>query len=239
MRLPAGIRDAIPLGLRRQLRLGQRAFGDFFGGAIARCPARQDISDWPVAVTVRQALTTTPNSEAKRHNIALAASAFSARPVSPNGVFSFWGWLGAPSCHRGFREGRALRGDKLILETGGGLCQLAGALYYAGLQAGMIPVERHAHSADLYTDDTRYTPLGSDATVSYGFKDLRLRNGRDVSIAFDIDVCAETLAVMVRSERPIAALVPEFRQHSNPDGVVTVETWVAGNLVTRSRYKRL
>ncbi|HTP30232.1 MAG TPA: VanW family protein, partial [Anaeromyxobacteraceae bacterium] len=36
--------------------------------------------------------------------------------------------------------------------------------------------ERHSHSIDLYTDSTRFAPLGADATVAYGRKDLRFEN---------------------------------------------------------------
>jgi vancomycin resistance protein VanW len=54
-------------------------------------------------------------------------------------------------------------------------------------------VERHPHSADLYTDETRYTPLGADATTAYGFKDLRLRNTLKVPVCFRIKIDGDQL----------------------------------------------
>jgi vancomycin resistance protein VanW len=200
-------------------------------------PGRAGIAAWHTAAEVFQALATTPHSEAKRHNIALAAAAFSSRPIQPGGLFSFWGWLGRPTRSRGFHDGRALRSGRLVLETGGGLCQLAGAIYFAGLQAGLTPVERHAHSVDLYTDATRYAPLGSDATVSYGFKDLRLRNPHACAVAFDIASDLSDLRVSVKSESPIAAVTPIFRSQQHGDGVL-VETWIDGAMTDRALYKR-
>ena len=53
---------------------------------------------------------------------------------------------------------------------GGGSCQLSGILYYLMLQAGLEAIERFPHSADIYTDETRFTLLGSDATVVIALK---------------------------------------------------------------------
>jgi vancomycin resistance protein VanW len=77
---------------------------------------------------------------------------------------------------------------QLDFDYGGGLCQLSGLLYHLALTAGLGIVERHPHSADLYTDETRYTPLGADATTAYGYKDLRLKNTLDVPVCFRIRI---------------------------------------------------
>jgi hypothetical protein len=45
-------------------------------------------------------------------------------------------------------------------------------------------VERHQHSVDIYTEENRYTPLGTDATVVFGYKDLRIRNPYHFPIQF-------------------------------------------------------
>jgi vancomycin resistance protein VanW len=238
MKFPRRLREALPLALRRTLRLGQRFAVDLYQGAQLTAPPPANVSFWSDAAYVRQAMGTTPNAAAKQHNIALAASVFSGRPVAPGAVFSFWGWLGAPTPARGFQMGRALRQDKLVLESGGGLCQLAGALYAAGLQAGLAPVERHAHSVDLYTDDTRYAPLGSDATVSFGFKDLRLRNPHAAPLAFLVAASDTDLVVRVVAERPIQPCRVEFKTVKSGAGFAETETWVDGRLAARDRYRR-
>lgn len=238
MSLSPQLREALPLELRRVLRRGQRLAVDVFRGERLTAPPRQDLSGWIAAAQVSQALGTTPNASAKQHNIALAADIFSFRPIPPGGMFSFWGWLGAPTKARGFQEGRALRNGRLVLESGGGLCQLAGAIYFAGLQAGLCAVERHAHSVDLYTDETRYAPLGSDATVSFGFKDLRLRNPHSCGVGFDIRAKGETLDVKALSGQAIAPVALEFRRMSQADGSVAVETRTGANVIARTIYKR-
>ena len=53
---------------------------------------------------------------------------------------------------------------------------MSGLIYYVSLMAGLEVLERHPHSRDIYDDQTRYAPLGADATVAYGFKDLRVLN---------------------------------------------------------------
>jgi vancomycin resistance protein VanW len=44
---------------------------------------------------------------------------------------------------------------------GGGLCQLSGIVYEAGLRAGLDPAERHPHSRDLYARRTASRRWGS------------------------------------------------------------------------------
>lgn len=181
---------------------------------------------------------TTPFAAGKKINIGLAAPAISLRPIAPGGLFSFWGWLGSPSPARGFQNGRALRNGVMVLEPGGGLCQLAGAIYFAGLRAGLEPVERHAHSADFYTDATRYTPLGADATVLYGFKDLRLRNPHSVPVAFQIDAEGDVLTISVCAPSALEAAAPEFRVTTSSAHSVMVETWIDGRHFRTDAYRR-
>jgi vancomycin resistance protein VanW len=211
---------------------------DLYRGTLS-VPSPCEVDRWHAVATVEQALGTTPNARGKQHNIALAAAAFSARPIRSGAEFSFWRWLGSPSQGRGFQDGRALRGGELVLETGGGLCQLAGALYFVGLQAGLNPLERHAHSVDLYTDDTRYAPLGSDATVSHGFKDLRLANPHACAVAFEVQAAGNVLQVKLLAEHPIAPASVDFRRAVQPDGSQTVETWRSGAMLARTRYGKL
>jgi hypothetical protein len=54
-------------------------------------------------------------------------------------------------------------------------------VYHIGIIAGLDIIERYNHSVDIYTDDTRFAPLGTDATVVYGYKDLRIRNNTNVT----------------------------------------------------------
>ena len=76
-------------------------------------------------------------------------------------------------------------GDRLQEEVGGGLCQVSGLIYFLALHGGMNILERHAHSLDIYTEEERFTPLGSDATVVFGYKDLRFMNPYDFPVSLN------------------------------------------------------
>ena len=82
---------------------------------------------------------------------------------------------------------------KLVFSAGGGLCQLSSLLYHLSLLAGLEILERHAHSVDIYQEEERFTPLGADATVSFPYRDLRIRNTFNCPIRFTIDLEEESI----------------------------------------------
>jgi vancomycin resistance protein VanW len=125
---------------------------------------------------VAQPIPPTDHVPEKLHNLELARRRIGDLLIPPGGVFSFWHLVGPPGPKHGFRAGRSLLGGQLRVDYGGGLCQLSGAIYHLSLLAGLRVLERHPHSVDIYDDSTRHTPLGADATVAYGFKDLRVEN---------------------------------------------------------------
>ncbi|MFT6962441.1 MAG: vancomycin resistance protein VanW [Flammeovirgaceae bacterium] len=133
---------------------------------------------------VSQPVKQTEFSANKLENIQTALKTINCLAIYPNQVFSFWKLIGNPTEENGFKLGRSIVGDRLSADFGGGLCQLSGMLYLLTLKTGLEVTERHAHSHDLYNEQTRYTPLGSDATVAYGHKDLRFRNTTEGIIYF-------------------------------------------------------
>jgi len=108
-------------------------------------------------------------------------------------------------------------------DFGGGLCQLSGLLYYVSLVAGLEVIERHAHSRDIYDDQTRYAPLGSDATVAFGFKDLRVLNTTPLPICFRVLVSHEMVRCDLCSPGSIEASTVEFVTTALSDGATQVE----------------
>ena len=123
--------------------------------------------------------------------------------MPPNGILSFWAAVGEPVERNGFHLGRSIRSDAAGADIGGGLCQISGLLYETGLRAGLEIVERQPHSQDLYTDETRFTALGLDATVVWGHKDVRLRNNTKHEVAFSFDVTTDDISARLWSERPM------------------------------------
>ena len=110
------------------------------------------------------------------HNLKLAIQSIESVDILPREIFSFWKIVGNPSKRNGFIGSRSIINGQVTNSIGGGLCQLSGLVYYLSLKSGLEILERHNHSMDIYTEETRFTPLGSDATVVYGYKDLKIRN---------------------------------------------------------------
>jgi len=108
--------------------------------------------------------------------------------------------------------------NKLDLDYGGGLCQLSGILYYLVLGAGLKILERHPHSLDIYTETTRYTPIGSDATVVYGHKDLRFINSFDFPISFQFEVLEKKILIYLCAEKEIKKCDLEFLEEKKDFG---------------------
>jgi vancomycin resistance protein VanW len=188
-----------------------------------------------------QPIPRTALSENKVHNLGRAILALEHRPILPGEVFSFWHLVGCPTRRRGFIEGRALVNGRLVAEVGGGLCQLSGILYHLALQAGLTVLERHAHSVDLYTAEIRFSPLGSDATVVFGRKDLRLRNDLGAPVLFRFVLEADRLQASLCCTRPLAAREIRFAAEPAPGGVrvTTLRREGAKEVVlTRTRYLR-
>lgn len=91
----------------------------------------------------------------------------------------------------------------MIQDVGGGVCQVSGLIYHVSLLAGLVIEERHNHSIDLYTDETRFSPLGLDATVVFGYKDLRIQNKYSFPIKFEFLIADHTIEIKLISSEEI------------------------------------
>jgi len=128
------------------------------------------------------------NKQNKVYNIKEGAKAIEKIVIEPGEVFSFWRAVGKPSKGNGYKEGINIIAGKIQEGFGGGLCQLASIIYHATLKIGLETIERYNHSIDLYHNEARYTPLGSDAAVFYGYKDLRVKNILPYPIKFQFKI---------------------------------------------------
>ena len=220
------IRQFVPSGIRLQLRLWQRERADRSAKLhrqFAR-PASLPASG-EVVCQLSQPIFHTSGSEAKKHNLALAIGRVSRILIRPGEVFSFWQVIGPPTAANGFQKGRNIINGELKTGYGGGLCQMAGLLYHLGLIGGLDPIERHPHSLDLYREEERYTPLGADATVVYGYKDLRLRNRHPNPVWFAFELSSEEIRGKLWCSTPINTSKVEFKRTTQDQRGTTVETW--------------
>lgn len=208
------MKHLIPAPARRVLRAAFRWQQDAIRGDLSRIVKAgfrtPNAQPFPVQIELTQAIRVTDFSENKIHNLALAARSVNDVVIKPHQIFSFWALVGAPTRRRGYLPGRSLVNRQLQAEYGGGLCQLSGLLYHLALKAGLHVLERHPHSVDLYTDETRFAPLGSDATVVYGYKDLRFMNRLNQPIHFQIVIGTDFVTGQLCAEGAIAPYHIEF-----------------------------
>lgn len=185
------------------------------GGARPRFARRQraDGEDFPhPVVTIVQEIKPSPLLAGKLANIRLGAARLDGLVLAPGETLSFWRLVGRPAASAGFQIGRSIRGGVAGGDIGGGLCQLSGIAYEAGLRAGLIPIERHPHSRDLYAEEERFTPLGLDATVVWPYKDLRLTNPFAVPLRFRFAVRDLTLHAELHAPEPLEAAEIEIER---------------------------
>ena len=173
-------------------------------------------------ITIDQRINVSRWAENKIHNLELAIDRFQDVAVQPGQIFSFWHLVGHPTEKAGYKVGINIIAGKLDFDVGGGLCQLSGLLYHLALAAGMEIVERHPHSVDLYTEETRYTPLGADATTAFGYKDLRLKNTLGTAVCFRVHIEGNRLSGSLCAPRELKEHELDFRiQVSGQEELVT------------------
>lgn len=202
------VRAVTPNGLRLAVARMRRAGRDSgLFGSRPRLSARPEGAPGTgfahLVVEIVQEIKKGDFIEGKLANIGLSAARLDGAVVAPGETISFWKLVGPPSAAAGFAVGRSIRGGNVGGEIGGGLCQVSGIAYEAGLRAGLVIVERHPHSRDLYAEEDRFTPLGLDATVVWPNKDLRLLNPLAVPVQFRFAVRDLKVAASVHAPIPL------------------------------------
>ena len=84
-------------------------------------------------------------------------------------------------------------------------------------------VERHPHSQDIYTDETRFAPLGSDATIVYGYKDFRFEQTLAMPICLRFELRDREICAMLCAPQPIPEYTIDF-QREQIEGSIKVNT---------------
>jgi vancomycin resistance protein VanW len=92
---------------------------------------------------------------------------------------------------------------------------------------------------DLYTDETRFTPLGLDATVVYGHKDLRVKNKHPFPIYFDLIVDRNILSVHVKSEKALSPKQLFFETQTADKNTIVHVKDANGKVINISNYLKL
>lgn len=214
-----------------------RAADDLLRGTRFKFPRKgRNANDFPYSITVTQEIKPSETFDNKVSNLARASEKINEYAILPGQVFSFWKIVGSPAA---FKKSRSIINGKLSEETGGGLCQVSGIIYYAALLSGMEVLERHNHSIDIYTDETRFTPLGTDATVVYGYKDLRLRNNLGFPIRFHLEVEGNRISAHLRTTEKLLEKTLSFATATDGNYIRVIVSDGEGKLLNKSVYRKL
>lgn len=131
----------------------------------------EEAEDLGVVTTLGSYTTTysnTAGTEARNHNIHLAADAINNTVCSAGQQWSFNDRAGNCDEERGFEAAGAIVNDEYVDSIGGGICQVATTVFNAVYESGLKVDSRTNHS--LYISSY---PAGRDAAVSYPELDLK------------------------------------------------------------------
>ncbi len=124
--------------------------------------------------------TQTSENAKRNHNIAVAAAAIDGVLLSPGEVFSLNETVGKRTHENGFLTAPVFVNAEKVPGVGGGVSQITGTLFNAAARAGLKIAEVHPHSRPV-----AYLPVGYDATVAYGEKDLKFQNNTAAPVFLD------------------------------------------------------
>ncbi len=124
------------------------------------------------------------------YNIRLAASRLHGTFLLPGEKVSFLKIFYDDSDGKKYKKAGALYRGKSVQARGGGNCQVSSTAYMACLKAGILPVKRYPH-----TKPVNYVPMGLDAALSVGGKDLVIENTLDQPVWILAGTKGDTLLV--------------------------------------------
>lgn len=111
------------------------------------------------------------SSSNRINNIEVAAGHLNNLLVMPGQEISVSDTIKPRTTANGYKSAGAYLNGRTVPAIGGGICQVSSTVYNAVKNAGLTVLERHPHSMPVH-----YLPLGLDAAISAGSKDLRFRN---------------------------------------------------------------
>lgn len=160
------------------------------------------------------------NSTSRGSNIHVAGQQTSDILLMPGDTFSYNKCTGARNWVNGYKSAPVIVGGKVTNGEGGGVCQVSTTIYNAALMSGLTIDEVHNHSLP-----SRYVQRGRDATVSYGYTDLKFTNPftNPVYIKNIIGNGAITSKIYgcnLDREKIIIKIVEEYRKNK-----ITVQTY--------------
>jgi len=172
-------------------------------------------------MTVASFTTSVEDQDAEvKTNLQLACRRLNGYVIEPGATFSFNDVVGEASAKNGYVNGRVLYREEARLEPGGGLCQVSTTLFNVLLLAGFNVIERHRHLQPV-----TYAPLGLDATIKYGKKNLRMKNPFSQNFRIETSLTDKSLSIALKAHNQLP-----YRYE-----IVTEEEDVEVPMIDRSR----
>jgi vancomycin resistance protein VanW len=224
--------------LKVQIKLKQLLFSDLYKGHAFKFAGKHKHEPcFDYSIDLSQDIMSSDTFDQKLFNIKSVCEKINEYVLMPNQIFSFWKIVGNPNLS--LKRSRSIVKGQIKNELGGGICQVSGIIYYLSILASLQILERHNHTIDLYTEESRFTPLGTDATVVYGFKDLRIINNFPFAIKFEIQVIENKLIASLLSQEPIATKCLTFEQKISDNNKFIRVMDYNGKSINESLYKIL
>lgn len=154
------------------------------------------------------------------NNIKLASEKLNGSIVNPGEEFSYNKTVGKRTIDAGFKEAKAYAGGKVVLDVGGGICQLSSTLYNTVLLANLDVTDRHNHYFQ-----TSYVPAGRDATVSWGSLDFKFKNNRKYPVK------------IIASAGDGVVTVDIYGIKQDDDQIVVIESNVTNIIESKTEYQ--
>jgi len=135
-------------------------------------------------------------SSERYQNISTALKSVNNTVIWPGEVFSFNETTGPRTPERGYLPAPIILNGGYDVGYGGGVCQVSSTIYNAALAAGLPIIERHGHTKPVH-----YVPDGKDATVDYGYLDLKYKNSRNGPLIIKASLQNTRIYVEFRGEK--------------------------------------
>jgi len=137
-----------------------------------------DVNDLGISSVLGVGVSNFKGSPANRvHNITAAVKKLNGILIKPGEEFSAIDYTQPYTIEAGYLPEKVIKGDKIIPEIGGGLCQVGTTLFRMAMNSGMDITERRNHSlvVSYYNDLSNGLP-GTDATIYDPAPDFKFKN---------------------------------------------------------------
>jgi vancomycin resistance protein VanW len=238
------VKNYLPASFRLHAKIFFNKYNDFMSGdSRLFAQTKPQNASYKYVNALTQPIHQNEYAENKIYNLSKGIDVLNNIMIYPNEIFSFWQIVGQPSSKTGYKKSRNIISGVVKEDFGGGLCQLSGIIYHLAMISGMKIKERYNHSVDLYhnKEAERFAPLGSDATVVYGYKDLKFQNPYSFPIQLHLSIVDYQLECVFRSEQPLLKKEIRFEKADLGDKVevsMIFKEEITDILAQKSVYKK-